>query len=199
MGRGEPRGERSVRARRRPEGRMPAGWPGMWVSGAQARRPRTLHPTRCGRDARGAGLVHRAPSRVSPFTQQAPAEHLLCACSVLGTGPTGVKKGTGPCPHGTSVRERGKRPLNVMTALPTRARRALPAAQAHAASSGPRGLFPWPVFSSSRLGTALTRGRRSLGSHPLRKRQRIPAFVCPRGPSLPPGFVSLECHLEDMN
>lgn len=118
-----------------------AGWPGMWVSSAQARQPRTLHPTRCGRDARGAGLVHRAPSKVSPFTQQAPVEYLLCASSVLGAGPTGLKKHTGPCPHGT-VLERE----NIVTSLPTRARWVLPAAQDHTASSGPRGLFRWPAF-----------------------------------------------------
>lgn len=171
-----------------------AGWPGMWVSSAQARQPRTLHPTRCGRDARGAGLVHRAPSKVSPFTQQAPVEYLLCAGSVLGAGPTGLKKHTGPCPHGT-VLERE----NIVTSLPTRARWVLPAAQDHTASSGPRGLFRWPAFSSSRLSIALTHECHSLGSHPARKLQRIPAFVCPWGPSLPPGFVSLECRLEEMN
>ena len=179
---------------RGPDGRQ-AGWPGMWVSSAQARQPRTLHPTRCGRDAQGAGLVHRAPSKVGPFTQQAPVEHLLCAGSVLGAGPTGLKKCTGPCPCGTSVLERE----DIVTSLPTCARWVLLAAQDHTASSRPRGLFCWPVFSSSRLSTALTHECRSLGSQASRKLQRIPAFVCPWGPLLPPGFVSLECHLEEMN
>lgn len=60
--------------------------------------------------------MHRAPSRVSLFTQQAPVECLLCACGVLGAGPTEVKERSGPCPHGTSVLERETEPSNVVTA-----------------------------------------------------------------------------------